>query len=86
MSRHRVAVIGSGFGGLTATKALKNAPVDVTMIARTQHHLFQGLLYQVATGILFEGEIAPATRTVLRNQRNVEVVLGEVVDVNLAER
>jgi NADH dehydrogenase len=86
VSRHRVVVIGSGFGGLTATKALKNAPVDVTMIARTQHHLFQGLLYQVATGILSEGEIAPATRTVLRNQRNVDVVLGDVVDVNLAER
>jgi NADH:ubiquinone reductase (H+-translocating) len=86
MSRHRVVVIGSGFGGLTATKALKNAPVDVTMIARTQHHLFQGLLYQVATGILSEGEIAPASRTVLRNQRNVDVVLGDVVDVNLAER
>jgi NADH:ubiquinone reductase (H+-translocating) len=55
MSRHRVLVIGSGFGGLTATKALKTAPVDVMMMARTQHHLFQGLLYQVATGILSEG-------------------------------
>jgi NADH dehydrogenase len=86
MTRHRVVVVGSGFGGLTATKALKNAPVDVTMIARTQHHLFQGLLYQVATGILSEGEIAPATRTILRNQPNVDVVLGDVVDVNLADR
>jgi NADH:ubiquinone reductase (H+-translocating) len=86
MSRHRVVVIGSGFGGLTATKALKHAPVDVTMIARTQHHLFQGLLYQVATGILSEGEIAPATRTILANQRNAEVLLGEVVDINLADR
>jgi NADH dehydrogenase len=56
--RHRVVVIGSGFGGLTAAKALKNAPVDVTMIARTQHHLFQPLLYQVATGILSEGVAA----------------------------
>ena len=55
--RHRVVVIGSGFGGLTATRALNHAPVDVTMIARTQHHLFQPLLYQVATGILSEGEI-----------------------------
>jgi NADH dehydrogenase len=85
MSRHRVVVIGSGFGGLTATKALKNAPVDVTMIARTQHHLFQPLLYQVATGILSEGEIAPATRGILRNQRNAEVLLGDVVAINLAE-
>jgi len=84
--RHRVVVIGSGFGGLTATKALKNAPVDVTMIARTQHHLFQPLLYQVATGILSEGEIAPATRRILRNQRNTEVLLGDVVEINLAER
>ena len=86
MSRHRVVVIGSGFGGLTATKALKNAPVDVTMIARTQHHLFQPLLYQVATGILSEGEIAPATRRTLRNQRNAEVLLGDVVEINLAGR
>jgi NADH:ubiquinone reductase (H+-translocating) len=84
--RHRVVVIGSGFGGLTATKALKRAPVDVTMIARTQHHLFQPLLYQVATGILSEGEIAPATRRILRNQRNAEVLLGDVVEINLAGR
>ena len=84
--RHRVVVIGSGFGGLTATKALKSAPVDVTMIARTQHHLFQPLLYQVATGILSEGEIAPATRKVLRNQRNADVLLGDVVEINLAGR
>jgi NADH:ubiquinone reductase (H+-translocating) len=86
MSRHRVVVIGSGFGGLTATKALRNAPVDVTMIARTQHHLFQPLLYQVATGILSEGEIAPATRRILRHQRNAEVLLGDVVEINLAGR
>jgi NADH:ubiquinone reductase (H+-translocating) len=84
--RHRVVVIGSGFGGLAATKALKSAPVDVTMIARTQHHLFQPLLYQVATGILSEGEIAPATRKVLRNQRNADVLLGDVVEINLAGR
>ena len=86
MSRHRVVVIGSGFGGLTATKALKDAPVDVTMIARTQHHLFQPLLYQVATGILSEGEIAPSTRRILRSQQNAEVLLGDVVDINLADR
>src|ERR1700751_5769407 len=86
MSNHRVVVIGSGFGGLTATKALKNAPVDVTMVARTQHHLFQPLLYQVATGILSEGEIAPSTRRILRGQHNAEVLLGDVVEINLAER
>ncbi|MEE6164616.1 MULTISPECIES: NAD(P)/FAD-dependent oxidoreductase [unclassified Mycolicibacterium] len=86
MNRHRVVVIGSGFGGLTATKALEHVPVDVTMIARTQHHLFQPLLYQVATGILSEGEIAPPTRRLLRNQRNAEVLLGNVVEINLAGR
>ena len=63
--RHQVVVIGSGFGGLFGTKALRRADVDVTMIAKTTHHLFQPLLYQVATGILSEGEIAPPTREVL---------------------
>ena len=67
--RHQVVVIGSGFGGLFATKALKRADVDVTMIAKTGHHLFQPLLYQVATGILSQGEIAPPTREVLASQR-----------------
>src|SRR4029077_16190908 len=83
--RHHVVVIGSGFGGLTATQALKNAPVDVTMIARTRSPLFQPLLYQVATGIL-SGEIAPATRRILRHQRNAEVLLGDVAEINLAGR
>ena len=77
-NRHRVVVIGSGFGGLFATKALRHADVDVTMIAKTTHHLFQPLLYQVATGILSEGEIAPPTREVLARQKNARVLLGEV--------
>ncbi len=64
-ARHKVVVIGSGFGGLFGTKALRHADVDVTVIAKTTHHLFQPLLYQVATGILSEGEIAPPTREVL---------------------
>jgi NADH dehydrogenase len=81
--RHRVVVIGSGFGGLFAAKRLKRADIDVTMISRTSHHLFQPLLYQVATGILSEGEIAPATREVLRRRQNVRVLLGEVTDVDL---
>ena len=84
--RHRVVVIGSGFGGLFATQRLKGADVDVTLIARTTHHLFQPLLYQVATGILSEGEIAPSTREVLARQRNAEVLLGEVTSIDLDAR
>ncbi|MGA9357311.1 MAG: NAD(P)/FAD-dependent oxidoreductase [Mycobacterium sp.] len=86
LQRPRVVVIGAGFGGLTATRALKRAPVDVTMIARTQHHLFQPLLYQVATGIISEGEIAPAIRSILRNQKNAEVLVGDVVHIDLKRR
>nr|WP_235215806.1 NAD(P)/FAD-dependent oxidoreductase [Mycobacterium kyorinense] len=81
--RHRVVIIGSGFGGLTAAKALKRADVDVTLISKTTSHLFQPLLYQVATGILSEGEIAPTTRLILRKQRNVRVLLGDVEAIDL---
>ena len=84
--RPRVVIIGSGFGGLFAAQALRKAPVDVTIIAKTGYHLFQPLLYQVATGILSEGEIAPATREILRKQRNALVLLGEVTDIDLAAR
>jgi NADH:quinone reductase (non-electrogenic) len=83
---HRVVIIGSGFGGLFAAKHLKRADVDVTLIAKTTHHLFQPLLYQVATGILSVGEIAPATRIILRKQKNAQVLLGDVVDINLADK
>ena len=82
-ARHRVLVIGSGFGGLFAAKALADEPVLVTLVASTGHHLFQPLLYQVATGVLSEGEVAPATREVLRRQRNARVLLGTVTDVDL---
>ncbi len=84
MARHHVVVIGSGFGGLFTAKALKRADVDVTLISRTTHHLFQPLLYQVATGILSQGEIAPPTREVLAKQKNVRVILGTVdaIDMN----
>ncbi|MFE3445964.1 NAD(P)/FAD-dependent oxidoreductase [Nocardia sp. NPDC059180] len=81
--RHQVVVIGSGFGGLFGTKHLKNADVDVTLISKTSTHLFQPLLYQVATGILSVGEIAPATRLVLRKQNNAQVLMGEVIDIDL---
>jgi NADH dehydrogenase len=84
--RHRVVVIGSGFGGLFGTKALRDADVDITMVAKTTHHLFQPLLYQVATGILSEGEIAPPTREVLASQKNARVILGEVTDIDLEAR
>jgi len=84
--RHQVVVIGSGFGGLFSTKALRRADVDVTMVAKTTHHLFQPLLYQVATGILSQGEIAPPTREVLADQKNARVVLGEVTDIDLEAR
>jgi NADH dehydrogenase len=84
--RHRVVVVGSGFGGLFSTQALKRADVEITLVARTTHHLFQPLLYQVATGILSEGEIAPSTREVLARQRNARVILGNVTHIDLAAR
>ena len=84
--RHQVVIIGSGFGGLNAAKKLKRANVDIKMIARTTHHLFQPLLYQVATGIVSEGDIAPPTRVVLRRQRNVQVLLGDVTHIDLDGR
>ena len=84
--RHKVVIIGSGFGGLTAAKALRRADVDIKMIAKTTHHLFQPLLYQVATGIISSGEIAPPTRIILRNQKNAQVLLGDVKHVDLANK
>jgi NADH dehydrogenase len=84
--RHKVVIIGSGFGGLNAAKALKRADVDIKMIARTTHHLFQPLLYQVATGIISSGEIAPPTRIILRKQKNVQVLLGNVTHIDLANQ
>lgn len=90
MSRHRVVIIGSGFGGLTAAKALKRVPegtqVDITLISKTTTHLFQPLLYQVATGILSEGDIAPTTRLILRKQKNVRVLWGDVSAIDLTAR
>ena len=84
---HRVVVIGSGFGGLFGARALgRRDDVEVTLVARTAHHLFQPLLYQVATGILSEGEIAPSTREVLARQENARVILGEVTRIDLAAR
>jgi NADH:ubiquinone reductase (H+-translocating) len=81
--RPKVVVVGGGFGGVNVSRVLAKADVDVTLVDRTNHHLFQPLLYQVATGILPEGLIAPALRRVVHKQENTNVVLGEVVDIDL---
>ena len=85
-TRHRVVIVGCGFGGLFAAKALRRAPVQLTIVDRTNHHLFQPLLYQVATGILSEGQIAPPIRDVLRHNPSAHVVLGDVSDINPVAR
>ena len=84
--KHRVVIIGSGFGGLNAAKGLKHADADVTVIDRRNFHLFQPLLYQVATGALSPGEIAAPIRVVLRRNRNTRVLLGEVTNIDVAAR
>jgi NADH dehydrogenase len=83
---HRVVIVGGGFGGLYAAKALRKAPADVTLVDRRNFHLFQPLLYQVATGALSPGEIAAPLRAVLHGQENTRVLLGGVVDLNADER
>src|SRR5512133_683612 len=74
--RHRVVIVG-GFGGVRVTRALARTDVEVTLVDRTNHHLFQPLLYQVATGILPDGLIAPALRNVIKNQKNARALLAE---------
>ncbi len=76
-SKPKVVIVGGGFGGLWAAKALKNKPVDVALIDRKNHHTFQPLLYQVATAVLSPGEIASPIRRILHSAKNVEVILGE---------
>ena len=76
-SKPKVVIVGGGFGGLWAAKALKNKPVDVALIDRKNHHTFQPLLYQVATAVLSPGEIASPIRRILHNAKNIEVILGE---------
>ena len=83
---HRVVILGGGFGGLYAARALRRAPVDVTLVDRRNFHLFQPLLYQVATGSLSPGEIAAPLRAVLRDQKNASVLLGDAVDLDAGER
>src|ERR1700754_4304195 len=80
--RWHVVIVGGGFGGLRAAQALRSARVDVTLIDRRNYHLFQPLLYQVATGSLSPGEIAAPLRSVLSGQKNTRVLLGTVQDVD----
>ncbi len=84
--RHQVVVVGGGFGGLNAARNLKDAPVDVTIVDRTNHHLFQPLLYQVAAGLISPGLIAPAIRSTIKKQRNAKALLAEVKDIDLDKK
>jgi NADH:ubiquinone reductase (H+-translocating) len=84
VARERVVVVGGGFGGLAATRSLADVDVDVTIVDRTNHHLFQPLLYQVAAGILSPGLIAPALRSVIKKQKNARALLADVYDLDLA--
>src|SRR6201984_2083889 len=83
---HTVVIVGGGFGGLAAAKALRNTPARVILIDRSNHHLFQPLLYQVATAVLGPGQIASPIRSILRDQSNVTVLMGEVTGVNKDQR
>jgi len=85
-TKHRVLILGGGFGGLYAAKALKRVPVQVTLLDRRNFHLFQPLMYQVATGSLSPGEIASPLRAVLRRQANTQVLLGDAVDLDAERR
>jgi NADH dehydrogenase len=84
--KHRVVVVGGGFGGLNVTRALADADAEVTVLDRTNHHLFQPLLYQVATGILPPGLIAPALRSIVKKQANTKALLADVQDLDLDAR
>src|SRR6186997_2378653 len=82
-NRHRVVVIGGGFGGLQATEHLARGPVELTLVDRRNFHLFQPLTYQVATGALSPGEVCYPLRAVFKRRRNVRVLLAEVRDFDL---
>jgi NADH dehydrogenase len=82
----KVVIVGGGFAGLYAAKGLRNAPVQVTLVDRRNHHLFQPMLYQVATAALNPSDIASPIRSILRSQKNAEVLLGEVVAVDVDAR
>jgi NADH dehydrogenase len=82
MSEPRIVIVGAGFGGLAAAKALKKTQAAVILIDRSNHHLFQPLLYQVATSVLTPSQIATPIRSVFRNQKNTTVIMGEVTGVD----
>jgi NADH:ubiquinone reductase (H+-translocating) len=82
MAQPRIVIVGGGFGGLAAAKALRNTSAQVILIDRTNHHLFQPLLYQVATAVLMPGQIATPIRSILRDQENATAILGEVTGVD----
>ncbi|MBS0620062.1 MAG: NAD(P)/FAD-dependent oxidoreductase [Verrucomicrobia bacterium] len=86
MARAKVVIIGGGFGGLNVAKALKKADLDVLLIDKTNHHLFQPLLYEVATAALSPGEIATPLREILRHQENTTVIMGEIVHIDTAKK
>ncbi|HZD86302.1 MAG TPA: FAD-dependent oxidoreductase, partial [Gemmatimonadaceae bacterium] len=85
-SRPRVVIVGGGFGGITAAKALKRASADVTLIDRTNHFIFQPLLYQVATAALAPSEITAPIRWIVRRHKNTEVLMAEVREIDPAQR
>jgi NADH dehydrogenase len=84
--RPRVVIIGGGFGGLNAAQTLRDAPVDITLLDRTNHHLFQPLLYQAATATLAPSDITAPIRGVLRHQKNVTVLMGEATGIDVARK
>lgn len=81
--KHRVVIVGAGFGGLYAAKALRHADIDLTIVDRRNFHLFQPLLYQVATGVLSPANIAAPVRAILKRNRNTRTLLGEVTGVDI---
>src|SRR6202035_1959425 len=86
MAQAKIVIVGGGFGGLAAARALRNTPAEIILIDRSNHHLFQPLLYQVATSVLSSGQIGYPIRGIFRNQKNTTVILGEVTGVDKDRR